>query len=48
MKQSNNNELKVNIFGGHGLQTCDPIIKRWGKAHEKYHVHLCVDHEDKI
>jgi hypothetical protein len=40
MKQSNNNELKVNIFSGHGFQTCDQIIKRWGKAHEKYHVHV--------
>jgi hypothetical protein len=33
MKQSNNNELKVNILGGHGLQTRDQIIKKWGKVH---------------
>jgi hypothetical protein len=34
-----NDELKVNIIGGHGFQTHDQVIKRWGKAHEKYHVH---------
>jgi hypothetical protein len=34
MKQSNNDEFKVNILGGHGLQTHDQVIKRWGKAHE--------------
>ncbi len=42
MKQSNNDELKVNIPGGHGLQTRDQVIKRWGKAHEKYHVHVFI------
>ncbi len=30
MKQSSDDELKVNIFNGHGLQTCDQVIKRWG------------------
>jgi hypothetical protein len=28
MKQSNDNELKVNVLGGHGLQTHDQVIKR--------------------
>jgi hypothetical protein len=40
MKQSSDDELKVNILGGHGLQTRDQVIKRWGKAREKYHVQL--------
>ncbi len=31
MKQSSDDELKVNILGGHGLQTCDQVIKRWGR-----------------
>jgi len=33
MKQLNNDELKVNIHSGHGLQIHDQVIKRWGKAH---------------
>jgi hypothetical protein len=42
MKQSSDDELKVNILGGHGFQTCDQVIKRWGKAHEKYHLHVFI------
>jgi hypothetical protein len=42
MKKLNDDELKVNILSGHGLQTCDQIIKRWGKVHEKYHVHVFI------
>ncbi len=42
MKQSSNDELKINILGGHGFQTCGQIIKRWGRAHEKYHVHVFI------
>jgi hypothetical protein len=29
MKQSNDNELEVNILGAHEFQTCDQIIQRW-------------------
>ncbi len=42
MKQSIDDESKVNIFRGHELQTCDQVIKRWGKAHKKYHVHVFI------
>jgi hypothetical protein len=27
MKQSSDDDLKVNIFGWHGFQTCDQVIK---------------------
>jgi hypothetical protein len=32
MKQSSDDELKVNILGGHGLQTCDQVIKKMGEG----------------
>jgi hypothetical protein len=39
MKQSSDDELKVNILGRHGLQTLNQIIKKWGKV---YHVHVFI------